>query len=57
MLLVTPNNIMFDPHKADPLVQACGCEEYGIMCPLEEVTSAAMFKEVTDSKIRESVPP
>ncbi|XP_036411355.1 oxidation resistance protein 1-like isoform X2 [Megalops cyprinoides] len=57
VLLVTPNNIMFDPHKADPLVQARGCEEYGIMCPLEEVTSAAMFKEVTDSKIRESVPP
>ncbi|KAG7457995.1 hypothetical protein MATL_G00233150 [Megalops atlanticus] len=57
VLLVTPNNIMFDPHKADPLVQARGCEEYGIMCPLEEVTSAAMFKEVTDSRIRESVPP
>ncbi|XP_061110184.1 oxidation resistance protein 1-like isoform X2 [Conger conger] len=57
VLLVTPNNIMFDPHRADPLVQARGCEEYGIMCPLEEVTSAAMFKEVTDSKIRESVPP
>ncbi|KAJ8273112.1 hypothetical protein GJAV_G00097570 [Gymnothorax javanicus] len=56
VLLVTPNNIMFDPNKADPLVQARGCEEYGIMCPLEEVTSAAMFKEVTDSKIRECVP-
>ena len=31
MLLVTPNNIMFDPHKTDPLVQKKGHEEYGIM--------------------------
>ncbi|XP_061676556.1 oxidation resistance protein 1a isoform X2 [Syngnathoides biaculeatus] len=56
VLLVTPNNIMFDPHRMDPLVQAHGCEEYGIMCPLEEVQSAAIFKEVTDPKIREAVP-
>uniref|UniRef100_A0A3Q2ZG13 Oxidation resistance protein 1 n=1 Tax=Kryptolebias marmoratus TaxID=37003 RepID=A0A3Q2ZG13_KRYMA len=28
VLLVTPNNIMFDPHRMDPLVQAHGCEEY-----------------------------
>ncbi|XP_028280362.1 oxidation resistance protein 1a isoform X3 [Parambassis ranga] len=56
VLLVTPNNIMFDPHRMDPLVQAHGCEEYGIMCPLEEVQSAAIFKEITDPKIREAVP-
>ncbi|XP_061633047.1 oxidation resistance protein 1a isoform X3 [Phyllopteryx taeniolatus] len=56
VLLVTPNNIMFDPHRMDPLVQTHGCEEYGIMCPLEEVQSAAIFKEVTDPKIREAVP-
>ncbi|XP_034553794.1 oxidation resistance protein 1a isoform X2 [Notolabrus celidotus] len=56
VLLVTPNNIMFDPHRMDPLVQAHGCEEYGIMCPLEEVQSAAIFKEITDLKIREAVP-
>ncbi|KAG7261117.1 hypothetical protein CRUP_019338, partial [Coryphaenoides rupestris] len=37
VLLVTPNNIMFDPHRVDPLVLVHGCEEYGIMCPLEEV--------------------
>lgn len=40
----------------DPLVQAHGCEEYGIMCPLEEVQSAAIYKEITDPKIREAVP-
>ncbi|XP_015213405.1 oxidation resistance protein 1a isoform X2 [Lepisosteus oculatus] len=57
VLLVTPNNIMFDPHKTDPLVQEHGCEEYGIMCPLEEVMSAAMHKEIVDSKIKESLPP
>ncbi|XP_040899729.1 oxidation resistance protein 1a isoform X2 [Toxotes jaculatrix] len=56
VLLVTPNNIMFDPHRMDPLVQAHGCEEYGIMCPLEEVQSAAIYKEITDAKIREAVP-
>ncbi|XP_068590686.1 oxidation resistance protein 1-like isoform X3 [Cebidichthys violaceus] len=56
VLLVTPNNIMFDPHRMDPLVQAHGCEEYGIMCPLEEVQSAAICKEITDPKIREAVP-
>uniref|UniRef100_A0A8C1N1H1 Oxidation resistance protein 1 n=1 Tax=Cyprinus carpio TaxID=7962 RepID=A0A8C1N1H1_CYPCA len=53
VLLVTPNNIMFDPHKSDQLVQERGCEEYGIMCPLEEVQSAAMCREITD--IRPSV--
>ncbi|XP_059527909.1 oxidation resistance protein 1 isoform X10 [Myotis daubentonii] len=56
VLLVTPNNIMFDPHKSDPLVQENGCEEYGIMCPMEEVMSAAMYKEILDSKIKESLP-
>ncbi|XP_056617779.1 oxidation resistance protein 1a isoform X5 [Triplophysa dalaica] len=56
VLLVTPNNIMFDPHRTDPLVLERGCEEYGIMCPLEEVQSAAVYREITDSKIRDSVP-
>nr|XP_020467321.1 oxidation resistance protein 1 isoform X3 [Monopterus albus] len=56
VLLVTPNNIMFDPHRMDPLVQAHGCEEYGIMCPLEEVQSAAIYKEITNPTIREAVP-
>nr|XP_006113067.1 oxidation resistance protein 1 isoform X2 [Pelodiscus sinensis] len=55
VLLVTPNNIMFDPHKTDPLVQENGCEEYGIMCPMEEVTSAALYKEIVDSKIKDSL--
>ncbi|TSK20204.1 Oxidation resistance protein 1 [Bagarius yarrelli] len=56
VLLVTPNNIMFDPHRTDPLVQQRGCEEYGIMCPVEEVQSAAVYREITDSKIRETLP-
>ncbi|XP_067146512.1 oxidation resistance protein 1 isoform X3 [Apteryx mantelli] len=55
VLLVTPNNIMFDPHKMDPLVQENGCEEYGIMCPMEEVMSAALYKEIADSKIKDSL--
>ncbi|XP_053099606.1 oxidation resistance protein 1 isoform X2 [Hemicordylus capensis] len=56
VLLVTPNNIMFDPHKTDPLVQENGCEDYGIMCPMEEVMSAAMYKEIVDGKIKDSLP-
>ncbi|XP_030337266.1 oxidation resistance protein 1 isoform X6 [Strigops habroptila] len=55
VLLVTPNNIMFDPHKMDPLVQENGCEEYGIMCPMEEVMSAALYKEIVDSEIKDSL--
>uniref|UniRef100_A0A673ZKN1 Oxidation resistance protein 1 n=1 Tax=Salmo trutta TaxID=8032 RepID=A0A673ZKN1_SALTR len=55
VLLVTPNNIMFDPHRMDPLVQEHGCEEYGYMCPLEEVMSAAIYKEITDKPCRLSV--
>uniref|UniRef100_A0A8C1YH29 Oxidation resistance protein 1 n=1 Tax=Cyprinus carpio TaxID=7962 RepID=A0A8C1YH29_CYPCA len=51
VLLVTPNNIMFDPLRTDPLVLERGCEEYGIMCPLDEVQSAAVYREITDSKI------
>lgn len=46
---------MFDPHKTDPLVQQNGCEEYGIMCPMEEVMSAAMYKDA-DGKIQDSLP-
>ncbi|XP_078254013.1 oxidation resistance protein 1a isoform X2 [Rhinoraja longicauda] len=57
VLLVTPNNIMFDPHKHDRLVKELGCEEYGIMCPMDEILSAAMYKDVLDSKIKESLPP
>ncbi|XP_056679171.1 oxidation resistance protein 1 isoform X4 [Monodelphis domestica] len=56
VLLVTPNNIMFDPHKTDILVQECGCEEYGIMCPMEEVMSAALYREILDAKIQEFLP-
>ncbi|XP_043921636.1 oxidation resistance protein 1 isoform X1 [Protopterus annectens] len=56
VLLVTPNNIMFDPHKTDPLVQEHGCEEYGIMCLMEEVMSAALYKDIVDRKMREALP-
>lgn len=39
----------------DPLVQENGCEEYGIMCPMEEVMSAALYKEIVDSKIKDTL--
>ncbi|KAJ7338041.1 hypothetical protein JRQ81_010567 [Phrynocephalus forsythii] len=56
VLLVTPNNIMFDPNKMDPLVQENGCEDYGIMCPMEEVMSAAMYKDIVDDNLKDSLP-
>ncbi|XP_059502328.1 oxidation resistance protein 1a [Stegostoma tigrinum] len=56
VLLVTPNNIMFDPLKHDPLIKEWGCEEYGIMCPMEEVLSAAMYSDILDNKVKEPLP-
>uniref|UniRef100_UPI00358E81AE oxidation resistance protein 1-like isoform X2 n=1 Tax=Myxine glutinosa TaxID=7769 RepID=UPI00358E81AE len=52
VLLVTPNNIMFDPHKTDSLVLENGCEEYGIMCPLEEVTSASLYRDIANPQLK-----
>ncbi|TSL47599.1 Nuclear receptor coactivator 7 [Bagarius yarrelli] len=46
VMIVTPNNIMFDPHKSDPLVIEHGCEEYGLICPMEEVLSVALYDDV-----------
>uniref|UniRef100_A0AAX7T7Z2 Nuclear receptor coactivator 7-like n=1 Tax=Astatotilapia calliptera TaxID=8154 RepID=A0AAX7T7Z2_ASTCA len=47
VLIVTPNNIMFDPHKSDPLVIEHGCEEYGLICPMGEVVSVALYDDVS----------
>uniref|UniRef100_A0A8C4X1Z0 Oxidation resistance 1b n=1 Tax=Eptatretus burgeri TaxID=7764 RepID=A0A8C4X1Z0_EPTBU len=52
VLLVTLNNIMFDPHKTDALVLENGCKEYGIMCPLEEVTSASLFHDIVNPQLK-----
>ncbi|XP_019618775.1 PREDICTED: oxidation resistance protein 1-like [Branchiostoma belcheri] len=46
VLLVTPNAIMFDPHKSDPLVIETGCEEYGLICQMDTVLSAAMYHDI-----------
>ncbi|KAM4631413.1 oxidation resistance protein 1-like [Polymixia lowei] len=56
VLLVTPGSLLFDPDKRDPLVQQRGCEEYGVMAPLEEVMSVAMCSEVTDPWVKGQVP-
>uniref|UniRef100_A0A8C6KMF8 Nuclear receptor coactivator 7 n=1 Tax=Nothobranchius furzeri TaxID=105023 RepID=A0A8C6KMF8_NOTFU len=47
VLIVTPNNIMFDPHKSDPLVIENGCEEYGLICPMNEVVSVALYDDLS----------
>uniref|UniRef100_A0A4W5KR88 Nuclear receptor coactivator 7 n=1 Tax=Hucho hucho TaxID=62062 RepID=A0A4W5KR88_9TELE len=47
VMIVTPNNIMFDPHKSDPLVIEHGCEEYGLICPMEEVVSVALYNDIS----------
>lgn len=56
VLIVTPNNIMFDPHKSDPLVIEHGCEEYGLICPMEEVVSVALYDDVSRMKLKDVVP-
>ncbi|XP_030200790.1 nuclear receptor coactivator 7 isoform X4 [Gadus morhua] len=56
VLIVTPNNIMFDPHKSDPLVIEHGCEEYGLICPMEEVVSVALYDDVSRMKLKDAPP-
>ncbi|XP_062406721.1 nuclear receptor coactivator 7 isoform X2 [Sardina pilchardus] len=56
VMIVTPNNIMFDPHKSDPLVIEHGCEEYGLICPLQELVCAALYHDVSRMKIKDALP-
>ncbi|XP_069014384.1 nuclear receptor coactivator 7 [Embiotoca jacksoni] len=56
VLIVTPNNIMFDPHKSDPLVIEHGCEEYGLIGPMEEVVSVALYDDVSRMKLKDALP-
>lgn len=56
VLIVTPNNIMFDPHKSDPLVIEHGCEEYGLICPMAEVLSVALYHDVSRMKLKDALP-
>ncbi|XP_013863006.1 nuclear receptor coactivator 7 isoform X2 [Austrofundulus limnaeus] len=56
VLIVTPNNIMFDPHKSDPLVIENGCEEYGLICPMEELVSVALYDDVSRMKLKDALP-
>ncbi|KAM4865990.1 nuclear receptor coactivator 7 isoform 2-T6 [Thomomys bottae] len=56
VMIVTPNNIMFDPHKSDPLVIENGCEEYGLICPMEEVVSISLYNDISHMKIKDALP-
>ncbi|XP_048347264.1 nuclear receptor coactivator 7 isoform X2 [Sphaerodactylus townsendi] len=56
VMLVTPNNIMFDPHKSDPLVIENGCEEYGLLCPMEEIISIALYNDISHMEIKDALP-
>ncbi|XP_074846710.1 nuclear receptor coactivator 7 isoform X2 [Carettochelys insculpta] len=56
VMIVTPNNIMFDPHKSDPLVIENGCEEYGLICPMEEVVSIALYNDISHMQIKDALP-
>ncbi|XP_063773354.1 nuclear receptor coactivator 7 isoform X5 [Pseudophryne corroboree] len=56
VMIVTPNNVMFDPHKSDPLVIENGCEEYGLICPMEEVVSIALYNDISHMKIKDALP-
>ncbi|XP_072107668.1 nuclear receptor coactivator 7-like isoform X2 [Mobula birostris] len=56
VMIVTPNNIMFDPHKSDSLVIENGCEEYGLICPMDEVVSIALYPDISHMKIKDALP-
>lgn len=56
VLIVTPNNIMFDPHKSDPVVIEHGCEEYGLICPMEEVISVALYDDLSRMQLKDALP-
>ncbi|XP_036406261.1 nuclear receptor coactivator 7 isoform X1 [Megalops cyprinoides] len=56
VMIVTPNNIMFDPHKSDPLVIEHGCEEYGLICPMEEVVSIALYDDISRMELKDALP-
>lgn len=56
VMIITPNNVMFDPHKSDPLVIENGCEEYGLICPMQEVLSVALYDDVSRMKIKDALP-
>nr|XP_033791962.1 nuclear receptor coactivator 7 isoform X2 [Geotrypetes seraphini] len=56
VMIVTPNNVMFDPHKSDPLVIENGCEEYGLICPMEEVVSIALYSDISHMKLKDALP-
>ncbi|XP_024117820.1 nuclear receptor coactivator 7-like [Oryzias melastigma] len=47
---------MFDPHKSDPLVIENGCEEYGLICPMEEMVSVALYDDVSRMKLKDALP-
>ncbi|XP_078505057.1 nuclear receptor coactivator 7 isoform X3 [Lissotriton helveticus] len=56
VMIVTPNNVMFDPHKSDPLVIEHGVEEYGLICPMDEVVSIALYSDISHMKIKDALP-
>lgn len=56
VMIITPNNIMFDPHKSDPVVIENGCEEYGLICPMEEVLSVALYDDISRMKLKDALP-
>lgn len=56
VMIVTPNNVMFDPHKSDPLVIENGCDEYGLICPMAEVVSIALYSDISHMKLKDALP-
>lgn len=39
-----------------PLVIENGCEEYGLICPMEEVVSIALYNDISHMKIKDALP-
>ncbi|XP_063078710.1 nuclear receptor coactivator 7 [Engraulis encrasicolus] len=56
VMIVTPNTIMFDPHKSDPLVIELGCEEYGLICPMVHLVSVALYDDLSRMHLKDALP-
>ncbi|KAH7968735.1 hypothetical protein HPB52_010866 [Rhipicephalus sanguineus] len=56
-LLVTPNSVMFVPNVSDTLVMEHGSECYEVTAPMDMVVAAALYKDITHMRLRDTVDP
>lgn len=53
ILLVTPNCVMFDPNVSDPLVLEHGVDRYGVIVPMDNVVTAAIYRDIAHMRVKD----